>query len=295
MRLGFLSWANAHTGLGHWFRCLALAEAAFNRGHRVTFISDRQVNNPRVLNCDAEYLNQEQIEFWTSRLSFDWLVVDIPDQIPEWIWGISANKCVIDGIGHEAQKKADLNISQGFGNAEYGAPDYVLLRRLAPPQRVDPAPCDGMFVFGGGADKLGLAARFIRSCPDIPANIVVSPLAELQQASNSPLHNVYRMNGDKIFTVIQASTSAAVHHGMIVWELVSMRLAPHVFSYSVNHYENAKQMEDAGYVLAYDAVGLPEGDEPLRDFLLRPAVLTGKPIDGRGAERVIKLMERRIT
>ncbi len=291
MKIAFLVWADRNTGLGHYFRCQALAEAAFNRGHRVRFISNRKSTlNGSTFQC--EYLDKTSFEFFMENNLPDWIVIDIPDQIPDWLWAVKARKCVIDGIGHEAKAKADLNISQGFDGGEYGAPDYLLLRQHMMLNSAIPKPREGMFVFGGGADKLGLARRFAQSCKDIPANIVISPMVDWVEMPLSPAHTLYTLDDNRVFSVMKASTSAAVHHGMIVWELCRDGIAPKVFSYSLQHLEDAKRMEEMGYILAYDAVGLPEGDIPLLDFLQRPVVFMGKPIDGHGAERTIKLMER---
>ncbi len=220
-------------------------------------------------------------------------MADLPVAVPDFVMNLSTRKCLIDGIGHDAQAKADLNISQGF-DGKYCAPDYLLLRQHMILNPAIPKPREGMFVFGGGADKLGLARRFVQSCQDIPANIVISPMVDWTEVALSPNHTLYTIDDTKIFSVIKASTGAVAHHGMIVWELVRDNIAPRVFSYSLQHLEDAKRMEEMGYVLAYDSVGLPEGDLPLLEFLQRPVLMLGKPIDGRGTERAVKLMERGI-
>ncbi len=263
---------------------------AFNRGHKVLFIGDRDPGNKRILHYSSSYLNQESIMGWDN--SVDWIVIDIPDQIPDWMWQFRAKKCVIDGIGHDAQAKADLNINQGF-NGEYCAPDYLLLRQHMILNPVIPKPREGMFVFGGSADKLGLAKRFAQSCKDIPANIVISPMVDWVETPLSPAHTIYTLDDNHVFSVMKASTGAAVHMGMIALELSRDQIAPHIFSYTIQHLESAKELERRGYALAYDMIGLPDKDSVLLDFLQRPAIFMGDVIDGRGAERVIRLMERR--
>ncbi len=283
--------ANSETGLGHYFRCLALTEAARNRGHIVGFVSDRKPPFNSLPYYPSEYLDEGGFTRAYEKFHPDWVVVDLPVTVPDFVLNTAARKCLIDGIGHEAQAKADLNISQGLSGGEYKAPEYVLIRRRSMLPVVKPEPVNGMFVFGGGADKLGLAKRFVRACPDLPANIVISPMAE-QFTDTSRVHQLYAMDDDKIFRVIQKSNAAVVHMGMICWELAHAWIAPHVFSYSAEHLVSAKRLEEGGYVLAYDFAGLPESDEDFREFVSRRVVFEGRPVDGRGAERAIKLMER---
>jgi len=57
MHVAFYTFANKDTGYGHFFRCLALAEEAWYRGHSVTFISDRNPGLRYVRFIKAPYLN----------------------------------------------------------------------------------------------------------------------------------------------------------------------------------------------------------------------------------------------
>ena len=284
--------ANKTTGLGHYFRCLALTEAARNRGHIVGFVSDRKPPFNSLLYYPAEYLDEGGFAKAYEKFHPDWVVADLPVTVPDFVLNTPARKCLIDGIGHEVQARANLNISQGLDGGEYKAPEYVLIRRRSMLPVVKPEPVKGMFVFGGGADKLGLAKRFVQTCPDILANVVISPLAEQIHMDASYVHNVYQMDDDRIFRVIQKSNAAVVHMGMICWEIIAHYVAPHIFSYSIEHLESAQRLEEAEYALAYDFVGLPESDVAFNEFVRQPALYRGKPIDGRGAERVVKLMER---
>jgi len=283
--------ANKETGLGHWYRCSALLSVAFNRGHKTALVGDRKPSNSTRFYSSA-YLNEDSFVKACESFQPNWIVIDIPDKIPDWMWQTSAKKCVIDGIGHETKEKAELNISQGF-DGEYCAPVYLILRQHMMISPALPKPREGMFVFGGGADKLGLAKRFVQSCKEIPANIVISPMVDWIEVALSQIHTLYTMDDNHVFSVMKASTGAAAHMGMICWELCRDNIAPHIFSYSVGHLESAKELERRGYALAYDMIGLPENDETLLDFLNRPAVFNGQPIDGWGAERVIRLMERK--
>ncbi len=292
LRLLFYTFANKSTGLGHWFRCLALAEAALNRGHKVAFASDRKPPFGMPFYPSVYLLEDGFVEAY-NHFYPEWIVADLPVSVPDFVMNLPTRKCLIDGIGHDAQAKADLNISQGLDGTGYCAPDYVLIRNCAMLPSVSPKPIKGVFVFGGGADKLGLTKRFIRACSSMPANIVISPLAQQFNSAYPVYQIVYSMDDNRIFSVMRQSTSAVVHMGMICWETCFYGIAPHIFSYSLSHLASAKAMENAEYALAFDYVGLPEEDTVLLDFIRQPVILRGKSIDGRGAERVIKLMERR--
>jgi len=53
---------------------------------------------------------------------------------------------------------------------------------------------------------------------------------------------------------------------------------------------SAKLLQERGYALAYDKIGLPESDEEFVDFVKTPVKLE-RSIDGLGALRTIKLLE----
>ncbi len=290
MRILFYTFANREMGLGHWFRCLALAEIALNRGHKVAFASDRKPPFGAPF-YPSVYLLEDGFVRAYNHFYPEWIVADLPVAVPDFVMNLSTRKCLIDGIGHDAQAKADLNISQGF-DGKYCAPDYLLLRQHMILNPAIPKPREGMFVFGGGADKLGLAKRFVQSCKDIPANIVISPMVDWVEMPLSDKHTLYTLDNNQIFSVMKASTGAAVHMGMNALELARDQIAPHIFSYTIQHLESAKELECRGYALAYDMIGLPDKDSVLLDFLQRPTIFMGDVIDGRGTERVIKLMEK---
>lgn len=294
MKLAIATWCNKETGMGHFYRCLALCEEAFHRGHQITFFSDYYLPNGIAAHFFQRYddpkLNKQALEY--KQTEFDWLILDTPGKSPDWVNDIVAKKCVIDGIGHNSDFKADIVISQGFEGSEYRAPDYIIIRRSPIFHLVFPEPVEnGMFVFGGGVDKLNITERFINCCHDVPANIVRTLMMDFIPPPNNKDHRLYHLEGSRIFTIIRASSSATVHMGMIVPELIFFNIPPHIFSYSERHLRDAKVWETNGYGLAYDKVGLPDKDEEFREFILRPAKITGKPIDGKGAERVISLLE----
>lgn len=294
MRILFLVWATKHTGLGHWARCIALAETAFNRGHQIGVVTNVQWHTEGFnFVTSSDYLDSRLIMYTISEFKPDWLIFDAPDPMPQFLVDLPIKRCTIDGIGHDIGGSADINISQGLDGSPYCAPQYVIIRRKYMLPRVDPEPVSGTFVFGGAVDRLELALRFLTSCRYIPANVVVSDLMKkpIPDQMLSPNHRLYQMSDDRIFQVMATSNKAAVHMGMITWELAHYGIAPHVFSYSEHHLRCARALEDAGYLLAYGKVGLPESDAEFIDFLNQPSVLTAPPVDGYGAERVIKLLE----
>lgn len=299
-------------GLGHVFRCRVLADEAADRGHEVV---------TRVQDVNKLPDMQEAMEGYG--FIPDWLVVDVPGKPPDEpfeaaeAWG--AKVCLLNGIGYEQDDaRADLTIVQGLAEAEHSGPKYVILRpELFTFQRWSTGR---WFVFGGARGEMGLLSRFASACPDLPAYLIATrynfdrknlrfqfyPEFPIEgkgdgftfdkeawfrnEVKLSSAHSIVRP-GTRVFRWMAEADRACVAMGMTVWELVALQVPAYVFSISEVHLAFARHMEEAGYLLAWPEVGLPENDEEFREFLARDYEPHGESPDGKGAERVLKLME----
>lgn len=280
MRINFLVFACPAVGLGHWYRSIALAEYIQAAGHQVRIISDRQPPD----NLLWHSVSFDDQVLWRSPLMSpaDWLAIDLPDEAPDWLYdhcranGIQT--CILNGVGHQVGDRADLRIVQGLAEAQYSGVDYIILRESVFHIKAIRRPAIEWFVFGGGADKMGLTRRF----PDLQ-RVSFS-------ISDADWYAVQRPD-DGFLVAASQCRRACVAMGMTVWELVAMGIPTYVFSLTDLHLYFALNMQEAGYINAWNGTGLPTRSK-MNDFLSEPFVPAGKPIDGRACERILKLMER---
>jgi len=280
MKVNFLCFANNETGFGHWYRSVALAKHIRNQGSQVTIIGDRVP--PDNLLCHRVPFGDQTI--WRGPLSqqCDWLVIDLPDEAPDWIYDhcqqSNIKTCVLNGVGHQVGDRADLRIVQGLGREEYSGVDYIILRKSVFEAKAIRRPIMDWFVFGGAADKMGLTKRF----PDFQKmSFTISD--QDWQAGDS--HD----NG--FLVAASQCRRACVAMGMTVWELAAMGIPTYVYSLTAQHLSFAKKMAGAGYIRAHRQVGLPDTEMKIRDFLGQPFTPSGRPIDGRASERILDLMQ----
>jgi hypothetical protein len=278
MNLLFYVFADRETGLGHWYRCAALADAA--DGHRVDVVPDR---SPRTLRR------------MLALCAYDWLVVDVPE-VPECVYELAGERgvrvCQVNGVGYSRDDpRAALTIVQGYGEAEFSGPEYVVLRPELFTYRH--WATNSWFVWGGAADGMNLLPAFQEACPYWEATLVRPVLAQREMAALSAHHQAVKPAGDKIFSWMAQAGRACVAMGMAAWELAALRVPVYAFSATEGHLRFARRMEDAGLVLAYPKVGLPEPGG-LRAFLELPFTPWGTPPDGKAAERIVRLMEERV-
>lgn len=278
MKINLLVFANRYTGWGHWFRSIALADHLQNRGHQVTIISDYE--EPRFAHHQVPYGDQT---LWRSPLMNhpDWLVVDLPDEAPAWLYDYCQAKqvrtCVLNGVGHQVGDQADLRIVQGLGEGEYSGVDYIILRPQVFEAKKKRNPQADWFVFGGAADKMNLTEKFPnwqRVVFKLPEKALASP----DEYDNGFLH------------FASLCRRACVAMGVSAWELTAIGVPTTVFSLTPLHLEFALEMQRHGYIKAWHKVGLPDKDTMI-DFLSKPVAITGKPIDGRACERILRLMK----
>jgi hypothetical protein len=280
---------NEETGLGHFHRMGALTQAALDKSHEVTVVTDGPTD-PMANTFPARPMKAIDFELALDQWPPDWVVIDLPD-VPERFVkaarAVGANVCLIDGVGH-AVAGADLVISQGL-EGEHRAPDYLLLRRGA---KSFGWIGNGMMplVWGGGSDVMGLVPAYCEAFPDGKA-CILPPRHGGEDQPNGRRKWVSRARGEAVFGLLATCGDLITAMGMICWEAAAIGTPMHVFSCSERHLKTARGMEELGLLRAWPMVGLPEPCV-MKDFLSRPFMPTGLRPDGLGARRVVELLEK---
>lgn len=277
-----LVFGNETTGLGHWYRSMALADHLWQYGHAVTIISDRQPHGKFPFHQVA----YEDQTLWLSPLQnqCDWLIIDLPNEAPAWLYDHCQAKgirtLILNGVGHQVGDRADLRIVQGLteDNYPYSGVDYIILRDSVFKAKAVRNPIIDWFVFGGAADKMGLTRHF----------------PNWQRISFSVSDSDWQAtdNHDNGFLMAASQCRrACVAMGMTVLEIAAWGDLPtYVFSVSETHLRFAKSLEAAGYIKAWPNVGRAVFNIEMEEFLQEPFSPMGKPIDGRAVDRIRALM-----
>lgn len=277
MRVVLYFFRNPETGLGHYYRMQALYQELEKRHHHVICATSHNVGWPAWF-APVHYNDEDSFKFVLKFLKPDWVVADLPT-FPAWLTG--KRLCLVNGIGHTCPP-ADLIISQGQGG-DYHAPEYLLLRQCL--KEYTWQPTDGDFVFGGGADTLGLLEAYSKYLPNNEAHLVVN-------FSHPPNDRRAAWVSDEAMLKLAANCRRAiVSTGMIVWELAALGVPTYCFSKSEEHLRTALWLDKLGLCKAYPFVGLPN-QGAFVEFLSRPFTPTGKRPDFDGARRVAELLER---
>lgn len=285
MNLFFITFANHRTGLGHRFRTEALILAAQEAGHRVAVGGDYPPNTRhwfRTNELDNDFYNVIQ------ELNPDWLVIDLPFDAPEMFFAGPWQTCLINGVGHNLDcHRADVVIRQDF-EGEHCAPDYVILRPDLPERN---GPGLHWLVHGGGSDELELVNTFAKYCPDWLAKLIPGVFTVNGRHPDTPLLN--QAATSYLYQMMHSCRAGCVHAGMIVWEMAALGIPAYVFSRTPGHLAITQEMERRGWIKAWPRVGLPESNDFIK-FLETRFIPVGQRPDKRGAERVIRLLEKKI-
>lgn len=268
-----LVYANRSTGYGHWFRSLALAQTAQQCDHTVTIAGDRRPSNGLPF-IHLHDLSPGALVMALQATKPDWLIVDLPGDLPEWIRELTKCRiCTLNGIGYNQADGADLRVIQGVDDVDLPGPqdkvpvlkgiEYVILRPEIEQFKGLARSPEDWFVFGGGADVLRLLSRFTVACPGWFATLITSPMAPAPLIV-SPTHTTIRLKEESadIFGWMSASGRGCVAMGMCVWELLAVGPIPtYVFSATTLHLRFAEAMARHGLIKAWPTVGLPSNDK----------------------------------
>jgi hypothetical protein len=294
MNLLITSICSELTGMGHYFRALTLAQAAYRAGHKVTFACDLfpQERQPGILTIPLTYQPDNPHLVFGELNGYDWVILDSPSELPPPIKVEGVKLCLIDGVGHAAGQ-ADLVISQGL-EGEYCAPEYLILRQelFVPGTRT--VQSDTWLVWGGAADKLGLLPAFAQSCPDFPAYLLQSEFLRDRVIETGKRQWVVPVKGDELVHWMRQTSQTCCAFGMYAWEALALGHSIYTFSLTDRHLKSALEFAERGWVRAWPQKGLPDA-ELMKDFLaepLKPVKVEG--LDGKGCERILNLLQKSI-
>lgn len=298
LKLLFVVFCRRETGYGHWYRSMALAQTASQRGYSVTIAGDRNPGDlpysPIGYNDPVSY--KQVIEATKP----DWVFVDLPGVLPAWVRSMTPGKiCTLNGIGYNQNDGADLRVIQGMADVELpGEQDkvpvlkgreYVILRPELQ-QYKGAGRGDETVLWGGGMDVLGLHSRFFAACPGRFAVHLISEMI-LLPLLNGPTQTCIRVRDGSIMGWIASSRAFVTAMGMVCWEAAYLGLPQWVFSASDLHLRFARAMDKGGLIKAYPTIGLPKTNEEFRGFIDSSFMPTGEPPDLDGARRVLEAIE----
>jgi hypothetical protein len=270
---------NREIGLGHFYRMQSLAQEARTRGHYVKFLSDYPADGVQWHKAQPDDPN---IFFWAIRaVRPDWVIVDLPGTLPEWLFGHCA-VCVID----QNCGTADLCISQGY-EGKYRAPKYLIIPPIAECQQPHER-C--WFVWGGSMDVMGLLGDFVRYTKET-ALLLTTDITPVPRYPRLTQMVVKTLDRKQFFSFACQCDRACVQMGQTVWELVYLGIPCYVFSHNERGLKTALRMQEAGLVKAYPKIGIP-GGEKFTEFIGQEFAPRRGVVDGLGAGRIVELLEQ---
>lgn len=303
LNLTFLVFSQQETGLGHWYRSLALAQAAHNRGHIVTITSNRIPPRP-LKHIQARYLDPDDYNQAIQATRPDWVIVDLPHTPPAWIREMTPGKiATLNGIGYNQMDGADLRVIQGA--AEVNLPgeqdkvptlkglEYIILRpEIA--QHKDAVRGEFSLIWGGAADGLSLLQNYGDWFPNEKAFFLVADMTPTPLLK-SPNHWLLKLkeDSDDLFWWLARCKRLITAFGMVVPEALYLQTPVFSLNYSSLHLAFSTPLAEMGLIKNYPAVGLPSREEVER-FLTEPWERVDSDLIGaKGSSRVIQEIERR--
>lgn len=273
-------------GWGHKYRVHEILDVAREKGIPVEVISNDFVEfGYRItIGTKAPHLDKGRLSSILNKINPEWLVFDFPSKPPDDIIEKTRSKNIkianLNGLGHDldGDSWADFSWIQD-------SPEKVILRKDLLKVKYEPI-INNWFVFGGSADELNLLENFEGAIQRDPALLIGTELRP-RMTPKFPNHKYIESSGSVIMQHMRYASKAAVHMGMICYELAVIGVPQYIFSRSEEHLRYAKMLESYGLGLAYPKVGLPEPNE-MRKFFMEPITLNpdNKP-DCMGADRFL--------
>lgn len=281
MRIMIYVLHNQEVGYGHWYRALALAEAAETRGHQVVLLSDKKEPSQITVWIDGK-LNMPRVAYALARYQPDWLLYDVPWRPEAYlVQAIHDYNCRVgwlDAGPDDDPACCDLLWVQDD-------PARVILRTSLHYARYEPD--SHWLVFGGAADKLGLVPRFAETI-DEPAWLITSASNEIIGRAHGN-HTIFG-NPSGMVSLERHARKACLAMGQTAWECAALGVPIYLFALDQKHRATALKMAALGYAHTWGEVGLPPEDAWLRTFLAHDFKPDGPPIAG-GAENLLNLLE----
>lgn len=290
MNIGITYFAGNGYGLGHHYRCIALAEEFEKHNHTVYIFSNFQYRHKLYFQLRPH--EQFDIYHILDQCNLDWLIIDTPYKPDEYIFNYR-NQYGFKILYLNADKdydNIDLNVIQGCLPGAHSGPQWVILRPSIDECR-NTQKHGSYVVFGGSEDKMDLMLNVTQAIDD-PAILVGTPLSGLpKQEFIRPNHFATIVKDDPTFlNLISSSHKAIMAMGMSVWEAVYYGIGVYVFSPTEDHLRWAQAMEKEGLIKAYPDVGIPDGHQ-IKEFVSDPFEIAENQLDLKAVERIVGLVE----
>lgn len=281
--------AGPEIGLGHWYRCLALAEELKRQGE----VDIRLWTNPLAPSL-MEIAQTKQLRIQTSdrwndpdyvlaqllQVPSPVLVLDLMDTSADLVRAAKTCALVASiGGGGEGRNAVDVRIdgmiprpgyTDGFrGGNLYVGPEYVILRPIfdEPPIGVVKEKVErALIALGGDAAGVGVdfACLLVDMRPDLRVDVLLGPLAPTR--TNLSDRVICHRAVDNPRPVMERADVALISGGMTGYELMRLGI-PMLFLPQVPHQIiTSRAFEQAGVGFAYRDIAV-KPDRPIAEWL----------------------------
>ncbi len=279
MKLLLLYLANRGCGYGHYYRCQALIQTAGQLGHEIHTISDSTF----AYHLLTGGLEDKQTIYAALTWRPEWLIIDLQESAPRWLIDMArafnAKLANLNGVGRiDENNEADVVWTQD-------TPERVILRQSV----LNTTWLSGYkwFVWGGGADKLGLLPYFAATVPEAHAWLVHTDMIPNDTMPGSRQQESIRTYNNNYLWYLSKCKQVCAAFGMAAWENACLKIPQHLVSLTPTHLYFAQNMANLGLAKVWPQVGLPAKDE-FRAWLQEPFMPTGQRPDGLGAQRFLE-------
>ncbi len=298
MKILFYVFANALTGWGHWHRSIALLNEARRQGMTVALASNRPVD-VHTGYYTVKYQNFPDFREAVAAFQPDWIIVDLPGQLPKWIADFNQCRiCTLNGVGYNQTTSVDLRVIQGVchnlpeDEQTVSGAEYVIIRPIiAELAQSEYEPVRKYAVWGGAADRLKLLQTTVSYLPHDMSFLLATRL--ITPPVTPSTYKTIMVSGEEIFRYLTLSQKVISAMGMMAWEVACLGLPGYYFSLTPLHLKFAQGMEQCGLIKAWPETGLPSRSE-FAAFVTTPfTVAAQNRPDGQGASRVLAEIRKR--
>lgn len=318
--------AGADIGLGHWYRCVALAEELKSCGHERVSLWTNDVEPALLDHARARGLhidpstNWGDIDYLTARLDGQQdarLILDLMCTSVELVMHAKRHAWVISiGGDGEGRNVVDVRIdgmiprpsyTDGYrGPHLFVGPEFVILRpyfKHPPAVNVSPVIRRVLIAMGGDASGIGVkvGCMMAEMFPETEVTVLVGPLA----ASGVALPESIRVHRgvENPRPIMERADIAIISGGMTGYELMRLGIPMLILPQVPHQLISGRAFQKAGVGLAFDRIaGAPTQEvanwlrSAIRDVAsydtrLRMSNTGRQLVDGAGAQRIVSIIE----
>ncbi len=237
--------AGPEVGLGHWYRCVALAEELIRRGQNVCLLVNplepalaTELHLKRISFVESlRWDTTEVMSVFLADKKKGILILDTMDTKADYVQELSRQTLIITiGGSGEGRDYAPVRIdgmiprpgyADGFrGQQLYVGPEYLILRdifRKVPQIRIREQMARVLVALGGDAHGVGgkLAEIIVNLFPEFYVDVLLGPLAKrAKEETHSRIS--FHHNVDNPRYLLEAADVVMVSGGMTTYEAMRM-------------------------------------------------------------------------